>query len=750
MAMTTTTPSQSHSQPLPVILLLFLLLSAAIPHLILEAAAAEQDEQQPITLADCPNKCGNMSIPYPFGMKPGCFREGFQVTCNDSFNPHRAYLANSGAYQHIFEEHDRVEPEWSQVWNRSLDNTAFELIDISIANGEARAYGAVSSVCSQNRNDYISNNQMMHLGNKISPFLLSTERNVLIGVGWRVQIRVYSHLWSPSVPGNSQKELMLSCISDLMEPQFLAFATNGSCKGRGCCEAALPEALPITVLGLAFTMSQTNTLFKTNPCSYAMVVESLWYNFSTPDMYGYEVLPNRYPRGVPFVIDFSIPNGSCPAKGQPPPPDYACVSGNSSCANATSGQGYVCKCLDHYDGNPYIVNGCQDINECKLRDLYPCSADGVCKNRLGGYDCPCKPGMKGDGIKGTCADKFPIAARVILGGIGGVFVIAAISLLILLHKEKKKTREFYEKNGGRTLEKANFIKLFEKEKLKPILKSSNFIGKGAFGEVYKGLLDNEQVAVKKPITGSVLENEQFANEVIIQSQIIHKNIVRLVGCCLEVDAPILVYEFLCNGSLDDILHDNRKVPLNLGVRLSIAAESADGLVYMHSKTSTKILHGDVKPANILLDDKFVPKISDFGISRLIARDIQHTGSIIGDMSYMDPVYLQTGLLTEKSDVYSFGVVILELISRKKATHSDGGSLVNNFLEAYKKEKKATPLFDEEIAVTEDLEILDSLASIAVECLNLDVDQRPWMTDVAERLIILDRSRKSQFTLHVPV
>ena len=95
MAMTTTTPSQSHSQPLPVILLLFLLLSAAIPHLILEAAAAEQDEQQPITLADCPNKCGNMSIPYPFGMKRGCFREGFQVTCNYSFDHPRAYLANS-------------------------------------------------------------------------------------------------------------------------------------------------------------------------------------------------------------------------------------------------------------------------------------------------------------------------------------------------------------------------------------------------------------------------------------------------------------------------------------------------------------------------------------------------------------------------------------------------------------------------------------------------------------------------------
>ncbi|XP_037454070.1 wall-associated receptor kinase 1-like isoform X1 [Triticum dicoccoides] len=673
MAMTTTTPSQSHSQPLPVILLLlFLLLSAAIPHLILEAAAAEQDEQQAITLADCPNKCGNMSIPYPFGMKPGCFRQGFQVTCNYSFDHPRAYLANSEQRTQQF--YDSVKVEWyRQDWDRNitLDSTALELIDISVEKGEARVYGAVSSVCNSNSTDYISKCHQVWLGEEMGPFLLSATRNVLIGVGWRVHPMINSNRW---LLPNVSNDFTISCLSEVRGlPEFLKFATNGSCSGQG----------------------------------------------------------------------------SCPAKGKQPPPDYAC-SGNSSCANATSGQGYVCKCWDDYEGNPYITNGCQDIDECKLRDSYPCSSDGVCKNKLGGYDCPCKPGMKGDGKTGNCTDKVPLAERVILGGIGGIFFMAVLSFLILLRKEKRKTREFYEKNGGRTLEEAKFIKLFKKEKLKPILKSSNFIGKGGFGEVYKGILDNEQVAVKKPISGSVLENEQFANEVIIQSQVIHKNIVRLIGCCLEVDLPILVYEFLSNGSLDDILHGNNKVPLNLGVRLSIATESADGLVYMHSKTNTKILHGDVKPANILLDDKFVPKISDFGMSRLIARDKQHTGSIIGDMSYVDPVYLQTGLLTEKSDVYSFGVVILELISRKKATHSDGGSLVNNFLEAYKKEKEATQLFDKEIAVTEDLEILGSLAGIAVECLNLDVDQRPWMTDVAERLLKMDRSRKSQFALHNPV
>ncbi|XP_048554897.1 wall-associated receptor kinase 1-like isoform X2 [Triticum urartu] len=729
--MTTTRSSQSHnSQPLPIILVLLAAAAAASTPLILQAAAAaaEQDEKQPITLPGCPDRCGDTLIPFPFGTKPGCFREGFQVTCNDSFTPHRAFLAYAGVNQHIAEIYYKV--GWHHpVWRTDHGNTALELIDISVADGEARAYGLVSSLCNAANlsGDYVAKCQNLALGER-GPFLLSVTRNLLVGVGWRVEPKIMSYLWSAY--RNSTYEFSLACLSDLMGmPKLLQLATNGSCSSRGCCQAALPEAAPLTDFGTWFTI-EDNPMWQTNPCTYAMVVESDWYRFSTPDLYGVEVLPRRYPRGVPFVLDFSIRNGACPGKGQKPPPDYACVSGNSYCANATGGaaHGYVCRCLEHYDGNPYIANGCQDIDECKLRklnpELYPCSSDGICKNRLEGYDCPCKLGMKGD------------------GGIGGIFIIAAISFLILLHKEKQKTREFYQKNGGPTLEKAKFIKLFKKEELKPILKSSNFIGKGGFGEVYKGFLDNEEVAVKKPISGTMLENEQFANEVIIQSRVIHKNIVRLIGCCLEVDIPMLVYEFLSNGSLDDILHGKKKVALNLGVRLSIAVESADALVYMHSKTNAKIIHGDVKPANILLDDKFAPKISDFGISRLIARDKKHTGSVIGDMSYIDPVYLQTGLLTEKSDVYSFGVVILELISRQKATHSDGGSLVNSFLEAGKKEKKVTELFDKEIVAEGDLEILDSLAAIALECLNLDVDQRPSMTEVVERLLIMNRSRKS--------
>ncbi|KAM0928543.1 hypothetical protein ACQ4PT_002545 [Festuca glaucescens] len=307
----------------------------------------------------------------------------------------------------------------------------------------------------------------------------------------------------------------------------------------------------------------------------------------------------------------------------------------------------------------------------------------------------------------------------------------------------RKARMNSDTKSRRILEKSHFIKIFKKKQVMSMLKTNNLIEVDGFYEVYKGIVDTTVVAVKKLINGNMIENEHFENVVIIQSQVIHKNIHRLIGCCLEMDISMLVYEFLSKGSLDDILHSSSKVPLSLDMLLAIVAESAQGLAYLHSQAHCKILHGDVKPGNILLDENFMPKISDFGLSKLIASDNEHARCIIGDMSYMDPIYLQTGLLTEKSDVYSFGIVILEVISRKKASHSDDNSLVKSFLKVHEEGKKATDLFDKKIAVKGNLEILDYLAEIAVQCLNLNVDQRPTMTYVAERLLTLQRYRRSQ-------
>ncbi|VAI27553.1 unnamed protein product [Triticum turgidum subsp. durum] len=313
------------------------------------------------------------------------------------------------------------------------------------------------------------------------------------------------------------------------------------------------------------------------------------------------------------------------------------------------------------------------------------------------------------------------ASRSTLGAIGGLFIIAILVFLWLLHKEKRRMRDNFEKNGGPILEKINNIKLFNKEDIRKILKNKKILGNGRFGTVSKGHTEDKQVvAVKEPINRKST-NDQIVNEIIIQSRVIHKNIVKLIGCCLQFKVPTLIYEFVPKGSLDDILHGKNHMPLKLGLRLQIAAESAEGLAYMHSKTTTTILHGDFKPANILLNEKFMPKISDFGISRLMVTDMQHTGYIIFDRAYVDPVYRQTEQLTTKSDIY-FGVVLLELITRKKASHSDN-NLPGNFLDTYTKDKSVTELLDKELR-EDDQEILGHLVGMIMQCINLDVNQRP--------------------------
>ncbi|KAK1605475.1 hypothetical protein QYE76_029148 [Lolium multiflorum] len=559
-----------------------------------------------------------------------------------------------------------------------LTGTSFEVVRLSVDPAESLVRLPVGFKCynASDPSNYEDSSYGETFINKEGVYRISNTHNMVVVLG----CNTFAQAASTKTDGtNYTYAFYTGCMSYCNNS---ASAQDGLCAGVGCCHVDVPPGL--TDNFFKFTTYEHNGMMDYSPCDYGFLVDRTNYTFKRSDLL-------RDPNRTSLVwLDWAIRDNvtvsgdilSCTEAAKTTTPKYACVSDHSKCVNSINGPGYSCSCYDGYEGNAYVVNGCTST-------------------------------------------------------IGGILVIAFMAFFIIIRKERRKTKEFYEKNGGLTLEKAKVIKLFKKEELKKILKSGNIIGKGGFGEVYKGLVDNELVAVKKPIRSNVLESTQFANEVIIQSQVIHKNIVKLIGCCLEVDTPMLVYEFIPKGSLDDILHKgDNKVPLSLDVRLSIIKESAHGLAYMHSQAHTKILHGDVKPANILLNGNFVPKLSDFGISRLIAIDKDHTANVIGDMTYMDPVYLQTGRLTEKSDVYSFGVVILEVISRKKATHRDNNSLVASFLECRKEGRKATELFDQEIAATEDLELLEALAGIAVECLNIDVDHRPSMTDVVSRLATL--------------
>ncbi|GJN03502.1 hypothetical protein PR202_ga20956 [Eleusine coracana subsp. coracana] len=317
-----------------------------------------------------------------------------------------------------------------------------------------------------------------------------------------------------------------------------------------------------------------------------------------------------------------------------------------------------------------------------------------------------------------------------------------------------KLRAFLSTNGHVVLEKTGgdyILRSFTEQEIGEITFGYRILlGKGAFGEVYRGILESKRpVAVKRYINGT--RKEEFAREVIVHSQINHKNVVRLLGCCTEENALMIVMEFICNGNLEDFLHCKNGsclIPLPLHKRLDIAIGSAEVLAYMHSMYCPA-LHGDIKPANILLDENLVPKISDFGIARLLSADeIQHTSSIIGCRGYVDPIYCQSGVFNPKSDVYSFGVVLLELITWKTAKYSCNGKarvLVRDFLEAYRTDGSVMAIFDEEDYRIHDRLFLQKASTIAVECLQLDITKRPNIRDILSRLQIIaaDHSCRSK-------
>ncbi|KAF8694303.1 hypothetical protein HU200_038444 [Digitaria exilis] len=224
----------------------------------------------------------------------------------------------------------------------------------------------------------------------------------------------------------------------------------------------------------------------------------------------------------------------------------------------------------------------------------------------------------------------------------------------------------------------------------------SLLGKGAFGEVYRGTLkDKTTVAVKK--SSAAVDKD--------------KVVAFVKGCCLEVKFPVLVYKYAAEGSLRDIIRGSKNgqmTPFPLEQRLDIANGSAEGLAYMHTYTASIIQHGDVKPENILLDCKLVPKLSDFGLSKLLAPG-KH-----------------------------FGVVLLELITRKPIVpgEPEGGEcrLVTEFREIYDQENRRREILDKDIATEENIPVLAGIGKLAIEC--LAEEDRPDMAEVARRLAVL--------------
>uniref|UniRef100_J3NAB6 Protein kinase domain-containing protein n=1 Tax=Oryza brachyantha TaxID=4533 RepID=J3NAB6_ORYBR len=709
---------------------LWLLLVAALPAVAIfspvVAAAAAAPTTQQLRRPGCPSKCGDVDIPYPFGIGDGCAWPGFTVDCNQSFSPPRPYYSN------------------------------IEIIDISLDTGEMLIYTPVVYDC-YNSSNTTDSSLTLQLNITGSSFLVAPKRNEFTAIGCDTVA------W---LGGRDDGSYSTGCITTCVSLD--GAADDGEpCTGLGCCQ--VPSIPPnLTTIVLDWSTSPINRAWRFNPCSYGFVAVKGWYHFSRQDFRraGSNIFVNRSGESsVPTVLDWAIRNnGSCSPLTRVSP---ACVSANSYCTNTTNGEGYLCNCTMGYAGNPYVAGegGCTNINECELRradptkykKLYPCSSYSRCHDTVGGYDCKCRfPFIRGDGkIDGKgCRSIFPApVVAVVATFLAVIFLLGLVLLYNIL-----KRRQHYVNNGGQFLKGMEIIEFKEKILNKITENKKTILGEGSFGKVYKGIHDHQLVAVKyckakrkmrmlsKVMMRSKSQNmlkkgffwpsqdsskepsQEIVDELRVQSQLRHENVVRLIGCCIETEEPTLVLEYLPKGSLEKLLHGSERQTLSLLQRLDIAIGSAEALSYMHSYPSHGIIHGDVKPANILLDENLIPKVSDFGSSEVT---LKHKHAC-ADMNYIDPVSMQTGKTTMKSDVYSFGLVLLELITRKRARYGETSLLVE-FVNQYKDSNAWRKMYDQDLSV-DCTECLDSMAAITVRCLEVpNVDKRPTMAEVVKEL-----------------
>ncbi|XP_023751815.1 wall-associated receptor kinase-like 8 [Lactuca sativa] len=477
----------------------------------------------------CTDMCGKIRIPYPFGIGTGCYiNEWYAVDCNSS-TPYLSAINN------------------------------LELLSLNLENQTMAVNFSMNSDCV----DTIRNNsQILSVDLGESPFLFSREDNKFTVEGCENAVIL-------DQGGN----LVTGC-STICQNQ----TTNqrDDCYGVNCCQTTIPYYLK------AYTID-TTSLQRQSPggvCGSAFVVDEQMY------------LPGRF-SGKSAIFENSFVPISLRWTLRPE------EIGESDCSsmaretlylgNGTNIESYKCNCRPIEEGSPYLTNGCQVVKECA-------TCIGECQVYQGNITCIPNPLSQAKRKSSTLG--------VILGVSISFGVLLLVAIIFALYKLLKKTKDkrqkarFFKRNGGLLLKQqesadegiVNKTTLFtakELEKATDHFHENRILGRGGQGTVYKGMLtDGRIVAVKRSKIVDESQLEQFINEVVILSQVNHRNVVKLLGCCLETEVPLLVSEFVSNGTLYEQIHNETdEFPMTLNTRLRIATEIAGALAYLHSATS---------------------------------------------------------------------------------------------------------------------------------------------------------------------
>ncbi|KAJ6842127.1 receptor-like serine/threonine-protein kinase SD1-8 [Iris pallida] len=337
---------------------------------------------------------------------------------------------------------------------------------------------------------------------------------------------------------------------------------------------------------------------------------------------------------------------------------------------------------------------------------------------------------------------------IVLSLILGVLLLAFISCFVWRRKKRSKvmlgaTASFNDASNGGAGENDLDLPLFD---FGTIAASTNHfseeskLGEGGFGPVYKGKLeDTQDIAVKRLARTSVQGREEFKNEMVLIAKLQHRNLVRLLGCCIQGEERMLIYEYMPNRSLDAFLFDKEKVALlDWQTRYRIILGVTRGLLYLHQDSRFRIIHRDLKASNILLDKDMNPKISDFGMARIFGGDETdfNTRKVVGTYGYMSPEYAMDGIFSVKSDVFSYGVLVLEIVSGKKnrGVYSNS-SHVNLLSHAWSlwKEGKSIQLVDESIGYSFSMDEAIRCIKLGLLCVQERPEDRPLMSSVVQML-----------------